>query len=126
MISFIKRYKEEVISVITLAAALLIENGYLLNAHPGAYLTLYGVSYLAVGGPVWIKAFQSFRKGVLFSEFFLMGIATDGALILGEYAVGVAVMLFYIIGEYAQHGAVVNAWSSIRYLFDYLLVVSSV
>src|SRR5690625_6956181 len=102
IMSFIRRYKGAVISVITLGAGLLIENGYLLNARPGAYLTLYGVSYLAVGGPVWIKALQSFRKGVLFSEFFLMGIATAGALILGEYAEGVAVMLFYMIGEYAQ------------------------
>ena len=126
MISFIKRYKEAVISVITLAAALLIENGYLLNAHPGAYLTLYGVSYLAVGGPVWIKAFQSFRKGVLFSEFFLMGIATAGALILGEYAEGVAVMLFYMIGEYAQHGAVDKARSSISKLIDQLPDVATV
>lgn len=118
MVSFIKRYKEAVISGVTLAAALLVEHGYLLNAHPGAYLTLYGISYLAVGGPVWSQAVQSLRKGVLFSEFFLMGIATAGAFILGEYAEGVAVMLFYMIGEYAQHGAVDKARNSISKLID--------
>src|SRR5690625_2358461 len=118
MISLIKKYKEAVISAVALAAALLTEHGFILNGSPPVYLTLYAVSYLAVGGPVWIKAFQSLRNGVLFSEFFLMGIATAGALILGEYAEGVAVMLFYMIGEYAQHGAVDKARNSISKLID--------
>lgn len=47
-----------------------------------------------------------------------MGIATIGAFILGEYAEGVAVMLFYMIGEYAQHGAVHKARNSIKKLLD--------
>src|SRR5690625_4045483 len=118
MIVLIKKYKEAVISAVALAAALLTEHGFILNGSPPVYLTLYAVSYLAVGGPVWIKAFQSLRNGVLFSEFFLMGIATAGALILGEYAEGVAVMLFYMIGEYAQHGAVDKARNSISKLID--------
>ncbi|HCI69835.1 MAG TPA: cadmium-translocating P-type ATPase, partial [Balneola sp.] len=56
--------------------------------------------------------------GTLFSEFFLMGIATVGAFAIGEYAEGVAVMLFYTIGEYAQHGAVHKARNSIKKLID--------
>lgn len=47
-----------------------------------------------------------------------MGIATVGAFAIGEYAEGVAVMLFYMIGEYAQHGAVHRAKHSIRELIN--------
>jgi Cd2+/Zn2+-exporting ATPase len=90
-------------------------------AHEWAeWLTLgsYTISYLLVGGPVWLSAFKSIKKGVIFSEFFLMGIATVGAFILGEYVEGVAVMLFYMVGEHAQHGAVHKARNSIKKLID--------
>ncbi|MFY0698131.1 MAG: cadmium-translocating P-type ATPase [Balneola sp.] len=118
MISFIKKYKEAVISTLLLTGALIFEHSVSFEGSQYLYLTLYGLSYLAVGGSVWIKAYNSLKKGTLFSEFFLMGIATIGAFALGEYAEGVAVMLFYTIGEYAQHGAVHRARNSIKKLID--------
>ena len=118
MIAFIKKYKEAIISALTLGAALIVENLNLFEGSHYVYLSLYGISYIAVGGPVWIKAIKSIRRGTLFSEFFLMGIATVGAFALGEYAEGVAVMLFYMVGEYAQHGAVHKARNSIKKLID--------
>lgn len=118
MISFLKKYKEVTAAAFLLLLALIIEYGFTFSGQSYVYLSLYLLSYLAVGGPVWIKAFQSIRKGTLFSEFFLMGIATVGAFAIGEYAEGVAVMLFYMVGEYAQHGAVDRARNSIKKLIS--------
>ncbi len=118
MISFIKKYKEAVVSALFLAAALIVEHAISFSGQAYIYLPLYGLSYLAVGGPVWIKAFNSIKNGTVFSEFMLMGIATVGAFAIGEYAEGVAVMLFYMIGEYAQHGAITRAKSSIKGLIN--------
>ncbi|SMO47312.1 heavy metal translocating P-type ATPase [Fodinibius sediminis] len=106
------------ISALLLAGALIIEFAVAFPHRQYLYLPLYTGSYLVVGGPVWIKAFKSIRDGTIFSEFLLMGIATVGAFAIGEYAEGVAVMLFYMIGEYAQHGAVHRARHSIRELLD--------
>lgn len=118
MISFLKKYKEAVASTLLLVAALIVQYGLSFSGRTYVYLSLYGLSYLSVGGPVWVKAFKSIKKGTVFSEFFLMGIATVGAFAIGEYAEGVAVMLFYMIGEYAQHGAVHRAKHSIKGLID--------
>jgi len=118
MNTFLKKYKEAVISFVALVGALLVEHVIIFEGSQYVYLMLYGLSYLAVGGSVWIKAFNSLKNGTLFSEFFLMGIATVGAFAIGEYAEGVAVMLFYTIGEYAQHGAVHKARNSIKKLID--------
>lgn len=118
MMSFLEKYKEAVISFVALVGALLVEHVIIFEGSQYVYLMLYGLSYLAVGGSVWIKAFNSLKNGTLFSEFFLMGIATVGAIAIGEYAEGVAVMLFYTIGEYAQHGAVHKAQNSIKKLID--------
>lgn len=116
IISFIKKYREAFGSGLLLIAALVAE--YAVDAPPAAYLSLYILSYLAVGLPVWQKAFRSMGRGNIFSEFLLMGIATVGAFAIGEYAEGVAVMLFYMIGEYVQHGAVHRARHSIKKLID--------
>lgn len=116
MVQLVTKYKEAFISGLFLAIALLAEHTF--NAPVVIYLLLYVISYLVVGGPVWVKAFNSIRNGTIFSEFLLMGIATLGAFAIGEYAEGVAVMLFYMIGEYVQHGAVYRAKSSIKSLID--------
>ncbi|HET8753824.1 MAG TPA: heavy metal translocating P-type ATPase, partial [Salinimicrobium sp.] len=79
-------------------------------------LILFGASYLPVGGPVLWKAIRQIGKGDVFNEFFLMGIATIGAFFLGEYAEGVAVMLFYAVGELFQGAAVNKAKKSIESL----------
>jgi Cd2+/Zn2+-exporting ATPase len=78
----------------------------------------YVVAYLIVGLPVLREAFESIRKGEVFSEFFLMGIATIGAFAIGQYPEGVAVMLFYAVGEVFQTLAVSRAKSSIKSLLD--------
>jgi Cd2+/Zn2+-exporting ATPase len=76
------------------------------------------LAYAFVGFPVLKKAWQLIRQGQVFTEFFLMGIATIGAFTIGEYPEGVAVMLFYTIGELLQHNAVSKAKNNIQELLD--------
>ena len=64
------------------------------------------------------QAAKSMRHGDVFSEFFLMGLATLGAFAIGEYPEGVAVMLFYSIGEIFQGMAVNRAKGNIAALLD--------
>ncbi|SNR38035.1 heavy metal translocating P-type ATPase [Flavobacterium sp. ov086] len=78
----------------------------------------YVIAYLPVGIPVLKEAYESIIKGDVFSEFFLMCIATIGAFAIGEYPEGVAVMLFYTIGENFQGLAVSRAKSNIKSLLD--------
>ncbi|MGH1384014.1 heavy metal translocating P-type ATPase [Kordia sp.] len=78
----------------------------------------YSVAYLPVGLPVVIEGWKSIIKGDVFTEFFLMSIATIGAFIIGEYPEGVAVMLFYAVGELFQGAAVNRAKGNIKALLD--------
>lgn len=78
----------------------------------------YGVAYLLVGWKVIRSAIQSIPSGNIFNEFLLMSIATIGAIALGEYAEGVAVMLFYTVGELFQDAAVNRAKRSIKALLE--------
>lgn len=78
----------------------------------------YLIAYIPVGLPVLKEAYESIIKGDVFSEFFLMGIATIGAFAIGEYPEGVAVMLFYSVGEVFQAMAVTRAKSNIKSLLD--------
>jgi len=78
----------------------------------------YIVAYIPVGFPVLKEAFESIRKGEIFSEFLLMCIATIGAFSIGQFPEGVAVMLFYAIGEIFQTLAVQRAKSNIKLLLD--------
>lgn len=81
-------------------------------------LTWYAVAYGPVGIPVIMKGIKLAFRGELFTEFFLMGIATIGAFYIGEYPEGVAVMLFYALGELFQGAAVNRAIRSIKALLD--------
>lgn len=81
-------------------------------------LVWYLVAYIPVGLPVLKEAYESIIKGDVFSEFFLMGIATIGAFAIGEYPEGVAVMLFYSVGEVFQAMAVNRAKTNIKSLLD--------
>lgn len=81
-------------------------------------LLYYTIAYLLVGIPVLKMAWKNILKGEVFNEFFLMSIATLGAFYLGEYAEGVAVILFYVIGEHVQEMAVARSRRSIRNLID--------
>ncbi|WP_242093143.1 heavy metal translocating P-type ATPase [Aestuariivivens sediminicola] len=78
----------------------------------------YGIAYLPVGLPVVKEGWESIKKGDVFTEFFLMSIATIGAFIIGEYPEGVAVMLFYAVGELFQNAAVNRAKTNIKALLD--------
>lgn len=81
-------------------------------------LVWYLIAYIPVGIPVLKEAYESIVKGDVFSEFFLMGIATIGAFAIGEYPEGVAVMLFYSVGEVFQAMAVTKAKTNIKSLLD--------
>ena len=81
-------------------------------------LAWYVLAYLPVGLPVIRKAFKYLLKGDVFTEFFLMSIATLGAFAIGEFPEGVAVMLFYTVGELFQDFAVGKAKRSITALLD--------
>ena len=78
----------------------------------------YLLAYLCVGGEILIKAGKNIRNGQVFDENFLMAIATLGAFILGEYAEGIAVMLFYQVGELFQSYAVSQSRKSITELMN--------
>lgn len=78
----------------------------------------YVFAYLPVGFPVFLEALKNIRQGELFTEFFLMSIATAGAFFIGAYAEGVAVMLFYAIGEVFQTLAITRAKTDIKSLLD--------
>lgn len=81
-------------------------------------ITWYVLAYLPVGWPVLVKGWKAILKGDVFTEFFLMGIATLGAFAIGEYPEAVAVMLFYAIGEVFQAAAVNRAKRNIKALLD--------
>jgi Cd2+/Zn2+-exporting ATPase len=77
---------------------------------------LYGIAYLLLGYDVLYKALRNILHGKIFDENFLMSIATIGAFAIGEFAEGVAVMLFYQVGEYFQDRAVNKSRRSIAEL----------
>ena len=79
---------------------------------------LYMLPYLAVGQDVLRKAFKGIKNRQMFDENFLMAVATIGAICLGDYREGVAVMLFYQIGELFQGYAVGKSRKSITDLMD--------
>lgn len=81
-------------------------------------LIWYVVAYWPVGWPVVRRAWRGIVNGDIFTEFFLMSVATIGAFAIREYPEGVAVMLFYTIGELFQDAAVLKARRSIKALLD--------
>ena len=81
-------------------------------------LTIFLASYIIVGGDVVLRAIKGIARGQVFSEHFLMSVATIGAFFVGEYPEGVAVMLFYLVGELFQDMAVNRSRKSISTLMD--------
>jgi len=78
------------------------------------------VGYGLVGYPILRKAFNNIRRNEWFDEFFLMSLATIGALILGDFAEALGVMVFYRIGEAIQEYALNNARARISDSHDNL------
>ncbi len=114
----LKPYLIPVFSLLMLGAGLLFDNWSASWWTEAIRLTWYIVAYLPVGIPVIRKGLIYVAKGQVFTEFFLMSIATMGAFIIGEYPEGVAVMVFYIVGELFQEGAVDRAKRNIKSLLD--------
>lgn len=81
-------------------------------------LILWLIPYLVIGYDVLRKALLGIKNGEVFDENFLMAVATVGAMGCGEYAEGVAVMLFYQVGELFQSYAVGKSRRSISELMD--------
>ena len=81
-------------------------------------LLLFLIPYALVGWDVLWKALRNIKNGQVFDENFLMSVATIGAMAMGEYAEGVAVMLFYQVGELFQSVAVHRSRRSIAQLMD--------
>ncbi|MEH2959276.1 heavy metal translocating P-type ATPase [Candidatus Merdisoma sp. JLR.KK006] len=79
---------------------------------------LYMVPYLVIGYDILKKAFKGIRNRQVFDENFLMAVATVGAIALGDYQEGTAVMLFYQIGELFQSYAVGKSRRNISELMD--------
>ena len=97
--STIKAYIPAIISFVLLVSGMVLQHQETEFFKNPLRLGWYLVAYALVGLPVNWEALKSIRRGDVFSEFFLMSIATIGAFFIGEYAEGVAVMLFYAIGE---------------------------
>lgn len=89
-----------------LLSAVLFACALLIRASKTVTLILYLTVYLLIGYDIWIEALRSIFSGELFDESFLMSLASCGALIIGEFPEGVAVMLLYQIGELLQDVAV--------------------
>lgn len=117
--SNIRLFLPAIISLVALLIAIALDNFFPRSWFTGwVRLGWYIAAYIPVGFPVLKEAVESIRKGDVFSEFFLMGIATIGAFAIGEYPEGVAVMLFYSVGEAFQNIAVRRAKSNIKTLLD--------
>jgi len=89
--------KKEIIKFIVGAAIFGVAS--IAKFPPITELILYVISYIIVGGEIVLRALKNIRRGQVFDENFLMSIATIGAFAIGDYAEGVAVMLFYQVGE---------------------------
>ena len=98
------------------AAALFIPGMIFEKTMPGMVLLL--AAYALIGWDILWRAAVNIRHGRVFDENFLMAIATVGALLLGDYSEGVAVMLLYQIGEWFQAYAVQRSRRSISSLMD--------
>ncbi len=117
--STLKMFLPALISFTLLLIAIAFDNYFTQIWFTGwIRLIWYVVAYVPVGFPVLKEAFESIRKGEVFSEFLLMSIATIGAFAIREYPEGVAVMLFYAVGEVFQTLAVQRAKTNIKLLLD--------
>ena len=79
---------------------------------------LYLIPYFIVGYDILLKAVKGIFRGQMFDENFLMAVATVGAMALGDWREGCAVMVFYQIGELFQSYAVGKSRRSISDLMD--------
>ncbi len=101
------------VAVVLMAVGLLPPEGAKIAA-----VACFVAAYLAAGYDVLLKAVKNIRRGDVFDENFLMAVASLGAMAMGEYAEGIAVMALYQVGEYFQDKAVDKSRASIAALMD--------
>jgi Cd2+/Zn2+-exporting ATPase len=117
--SAFKTYIPAIVSFVMLILGIAVDYFDAIPAFKGwVRIVWYTIAYLPVGFPVIKEGWKSIMRGDVFTEFFLMSIATLGAFAIGEYPEGVAVMLFYAVGELFQNAAVNRAKSNIKALLD--------
>lgn len=108
--------KSEIIKILVGAVLFLIP--ILLKLDGNLEFIFFTASYIVVGGEILIRAGKNIFRGQIFDENFLMAVATLGAFAIGQYAEGVAVMLFYQVGEFFQGMAINHSRKSIAALLD--------
>ena len=113
-----KKQKNLLIRVIAAGVLMAVFSFLPLDDYPIVRFLLFLIPYLTVGYDILRKAFKGIRNKQVFDEHFLMAVATIGAMALGEYTEGVAVMWFYQIGELFQSYAVGKSRRSISELMD--------
>ncbi|MDT0554516.1 heavy metal translocating P-type ATPase [Patiriisocius hiemis] len=117
--SAFKTYIPAIISFVMLIVGIAVDYFDAIPQFEGwIRVVWYTLAYIPVGFPVIKEGWKSLIKGDVFTEFFLMSIATIGAFVIGEYPEGVAVMLFYAVGELFQNAAVNRAKGNIKALLD--------
>lgn len=115
LISFVKGDVGKIIVALAFfVSALIVEQ----KANPYVALVLYIIALAISGGGVFIGAVKGLIRRDLLDEKFLMSLASIGAMIVGEWSEGVAVMLFFLVGETFEHYAVRRSRASIRSLMD--------
>ena len=111
------RKQKQMLLRLILAAVLIVAVQF-LPVTGWLRLILSLIPYLIIGYDILLDAVHGILSGQVFDENFLMAIATVGAMALGKYTEGVAVMLFYQLGELFQSYAVGKSRSSISQLMD--------
>lgn len=111
-----KKQKKVLIRIIV--AAVLIVILAVLPVEGYLRFGLFMIPYLIIGYDILKKAWKGILNKQVFDENFLMAVATIGAIVLGDYTEGVAVMLFYQIGELFQSYAVGKSRRNISDLMD--------
>ena len=101
-----------------LIAAIMVAALSLVPVQGYLRAVLYMVPYLVIGYDILLKAWKGIRNRQVFDENFLMAVATVGAICLGDFKEGTAVMLFYQIGELFQSYAVGRSRRNISELMD--------
>ena len=112
------RKQKKVLIRIIIASVMVVVFHFIPVENPYLRLTLYMVPYFIIGYDILKKAVLGIAHGEVFDENFLMAAATVGAIILGDYVEGVAVMLFYQVGEFFQSYAVGKSRKNISQLMD--------
>lgn len=109
--------QKKVFTRIIVAAVLMVVLS-LLPVDGWLKFVLFMIPYLVIGHDILLKAWKGILNRQVFDENFLMAVATIGAILLGDYREGVAVMLFYQIGELFQSYAVGKSRRNISELMD--------